>query len=108
LGRNSHGDFRLLLRRQLGTAVVTVDTRGFLSGFHHFGEQSEFVGAADDLARAPRFDLALLQGGHDQTQRADAGFLARLHRLLHLRGHGIAHRDRIAHDAKLHPRPHPA
>ena len=33
-----------------------------------------------------------LQGGHDETQGADANLLAFLHRLLHSRGDGIAQR----------------
>ena len=47
--------------------------------------------AADELAGAARFDLAVLQRGHDQTQRADADLIARLHRLFHLAGDYLAH-----------------
>ena len=82
---------------EIGASGLLIDGEQFLARFDHFGQQRQFIGAADDLAGAARFDLALLERRHHEAKRADPDLVARLHRLFHLRRHRVAHRNRFGH-----------
>ena len=66
------GDLGAFLVGEFGAPGLLVNGQRFLAGLHHFGEDGQFVGAADDFARPAHFDLAILQRGHNQPQGADA------------------------------------